>query len=55
MGGVPKYARRVVSQLKQQAADKLFAAGAHYVIDTLNDLPSVIDSINQRLAKGERP
>lgn len=44
-----------VSQLKQQAADKLFAAGAHYVIDTLNDLPSVIDSINQRLAKGERP
>ncbi|MBN6360296.1 phosphonoacetaldehyde hydrolase [Providencia huaxiensis] len=44
-----------VNLLKQQAAEKLYAAGAHYVIDTLADLPSVIDCINERLAKGERP
>ena len=30
-------------------------AGAHYVIDTINDLPPVIDDINRRLAAGESP
>eukprot|EP00794_Sanderia_malayensis_P012937 gene12937-14267_t len=30
-------------------------AGAHYVIDTINDLPPVIDDINRRLANGETP
>lgn len=44
-----------IGSLKQQASEKLFAAGAHYVIDTLADLPSVIDCINERLVKGERP
>jgi phosphonoacetaldehyde hydrolase len=29
--------------------------GAHYVIDSLVDLPPVIDDINARLARGERP
>lgn len=44
-----------VAELRQQAADKLFAAGAHYVIDTLADLPQLIDEINRRLANSERP
>ena len=30
-------------------------AGAHYVIDTFDQLPVVIDNINQRLAEGQRP
>ncbi|KXJ26062.1 uncharacterized protein LOC110242761 [Exaiptasia diaphana] len=30
-------------------------AGAHYVIDTINDLPPVIEDINRRLASGENP
>ncbi len=30
-------------------------AGAHYVIDTINDLPPVIEDINRRLANGETP
>ncbi|HEJ7998676.1 TPA: phosphonoacetaldehyde hydrolase, partial [Serratia liquefaciens] len=34
---------------------KLYSAGAHYVIDTLAQLPDVIAEINQRLAAGERP
>lgn len=30
-------------------------AGAHYVIDSIVDLPAVIDDINGRLARGEKP
>ena len=30
-------------------------AGAHYVISSIADLPGLIDKINARLAKGERP
>ncbi len=30
-------------------------SGAHYVIDSLVDLPAVIDDINARLARGEKP
>ena len=35
--------------------DILRKAGAHYVIDSLIDLPEVIDDINERLARGEKP
>lgn len=35
--------------------DILANAGAHYVIDTINELPPVIDDINRRLANGEKP
>lgn len=35
--------------------DKLKKSGAHYVIDTLDDLPDVIDDINMRLKNGETP
>jgi phosphonoacetaldehyde hydrolase len=30
-------------------------AGAHYVIDSIADLPEVIEDINARLARGEKP
>jgi len=33
----------------------LLESGAHYVIDSLVDLPAVIDDINARLARGEKP
>jgi len=29
--------------------------GAHYVVDTLIELPAVLDAIEARLANGERP
>ncbi len=35
--------------------EKLRTAGAHYVIDEFPELPAVIDDINERLARGERP
>ena len=37
------------------AARVLNEAGAHYVIDTVADLPGVLDRIEARLAAGERP
>ena len=30
-------------------------AGAHYVIDTFDELPQVVEDVNQRLLRGERP
>lgn len=39
----------------QRAYDALSNSGAHYVIDTIADLPQVIDDINRRLANGEKP
>ena len=30
-------------------------AGAHYVIDDLNEIEAVIDDVNERLARGEKP
>jgi phosphonoacetaldehyde hydrolase len=38
-----------------KAREALLEAGAHYVIDRVRDLPSVLLSINDRLAQGERP
>jgi len=35
--------------------DKLRTAGAHYVIDTFDELPAVIADIEERLARGEAP
>jgi phosphonoacetaldehyde hydrolase len=38
-----------------QAVAKLTRFGAHYVIDSVADLPAVLDAIDARLARGERP
>jgi phosphonoacetaldehyde hydrolase len=35
--------------------ETLRKAGAHYVIDTFDQLPAVIDDVNDRLARGENP
>jgi len=38
-----------------KAKNILAEGGAHYVIDTLADLPDVVEDINARLARGEKP
>jgi phosphonoacetaldehyde hydrolase len=43
------------AQKRDKAAGLLLAAGAHYVIDTIADLPEAIKAIEARLARGERP
>lgn len=42
-------------RLRSKAYARLAGTGAHYVIDTIAGLPGVIDDINGRLARGERP
>lgn len=44
-----------VDALRANAKEAFDAAGAHYVIDDLSELPKVVEAINARLAKGERP
>ena len=44
-----------VNERKKVAVEKLTNAGAHYVIDTVADLPKVIVDIERRLNAGERP
>ena len=39
----------------EQTRDKLWAAGAHYVIDSIADIEPVIADVNVRLARGEKP
>lgn len=38
-----------------QAYDILINSGAHYVVDSIVDLPKVITDINERLSKGDKP
>ncbi len=40
---------------RARAQDALWAAGAHYVIDSVADLMPVVAQIEGRLARGERP
>ncbi|MGL4995322.1 MAG: phosphonoacetaldehyde hydrolase, partial [Deefgea sp.] len=43
------------AKLRDVASNKLAAAGAHFVIDSIADLPAVITEIEQALARGEQP
>lgn len=44
-----------IARRRKAATEKLYQSGAHYVIDTLVELPGVIAQINRRLGRGERP
>ena len=39
----------------EKTREILRKAGAHYVIDSLTDIEAVIEDVNARLARGERP
>lgn len=45
-----EYSRRL-----ENARQSLFKAGAHYVIDTMDQFPAVVDKINKCIASGEKP
>ena len=38
-----------------RAYDILINSGAHYVVDSIVNLPQVLTDINDRLKKGEKP
>ena len=43
-------------QYERQRIDRLFSScRPHYLIDTIVELPSIVDDINQRLEQGEKP
>jgi phosphonoacetaldehyde hydrolase len=42
-------------RLAKQATERLLAAGAHYVVDSLGDVLPVLEEIEARLAEGEKP
>lgn len=44
-----------LAELRKIAQRRLANAGAHYVANTIRDIPTCIDTINKRLASGERP
>ncbi len=43
------------THMRDRVTPQFYQAGAHYVIDTVADLPPVLNQIQQRLALGERP
>ena len=50
-----KTSKKDMARLNNETKEMLQKAGAHFVIDTIGDLPGVIDDINKRLARGECP
>ena len=40
---------------REAAAAELRGAGAHYIIDSVRDLPALLDEIERRVTAGERP
>jgi len=41
--------------LLRAARDRLYAAGADYVVDSVAEVDDALDSIDERLGRGERP
>ncbi len=44
-----------LEQRLQPGRTKLAKAGAHYIVDSVAEVPAVVDTINGRLAHGEHP
>ncbi len=44
-----------IGRRHEETRELLSKAGAHYVIDSIADIESVVDEINARLARGEKP
>jgi phosphonoacetaldehyde hydrolase len=42
-------------QLLERARSRLLMTGAHYIVDSISDVDPLLDDINKRLARGERP
>lgn len=43
------------AEVKARARQRLVDACAHYVVETIADVPGTVRAINERLARGERP
>jgi phosphonoacetaldehyde hydrolase len=45
----------VLKRKLARAYQRMYQAGAHFVVDGISEVPDVLDKINARLARGERP
>jgi len=45
----------LITRRRDRAYARMAQAGAHYVVDSISDCPAIIDAINARLVRGERP
>jgi phosphonoacetaldehyde hydrolase len=55
LGEIQALEADVLEQKLAAARDGLAKSGAHYVVDGITDILPVIDDINARLSRGERP
>jgi phosphonoacetaldehyde hydrolase len=46
---------QVLARKVEAARSELARMGAHYVVDSITDVPAIVDDINLRLSRGERP
>jgi phosphonoacetaldehyde hydrolase len=44
-----------IAAKRDRAYTKLSQAGAHYIVDSISDIPPILDAIDARLAQGDRP
>merc|ERR1712228_14378 len=42
-------------QRRMKSRDKLIESGAHYVVESIVDIPNVVQMVNERLKSGESP
>ena len=45
----------VLERKRERAYQRMYQSGAHYVVDGIWDALPILDQINERLARGERP
>jgi len=45
----------VLERKLQAAYQRMAQIGSHYVVDSIADVPHVLDLINERMKRGERP
>jgi phosphonoacetaldehyde hydrolase len=45
----------ILARRLDSAKERMWHSGAHYVVDSIWDVPPLLDDINARLARGERP
>ena len=50
-----KMGAKVLEAKIDSSRKSLYKAGCHFVIDTIKDLPPVVEEINKRLAMGINP
>lgn len=50
-----KMPKKEIARRNEMTKEILQKAGAHYVVNSIAELPKVIDDINARLARGEKP